>query len=223
MILRSPWTRFVTAFLLMASAALAEEAVLLRYPFTKGKASAEAAEEKFLHANVLTAGDGKLCGISPVQEQCFLLLRQGGERFPASREEAQESPFYLSFAITPVEGKTVEVQKLAFAIGAASVRLEGRLYGFAKVQFDGEELDLPIAFTRDEDEAGDAFPVRKGDQRDAMVGRGTVDLSRLPAPLDTPVTFCLYFYLSDADLEKIPEGTNYSIRIDDISLLGETH
>ncbi len=205
----------------MASAALAEETVLLRYPFTKGRAGAETAEEKFLHANVLTAGDGKFYGISPVQEQCFLLLRQGDLRIPISREEAEQSPLCLSFAITPVEGKAVVVRQLAFAVGAASVRLEGRLYGFARVQYGGEELDLPIAFSRDGDEAGDAFPVRKGDQRDAMVGRGAVDLSQLPAPLDTPVTFRLYFYLADADLEKIPEGTNYSIRIDDVSLLGE--
>lgn len=206
--------------LLTVSTALADESVLLRYGFTKGKAGPDAAVKPLvLHATPVTLGDGSLYGLSTLQEQCFLLMRKDGKQIPTTRDEALERSLFLGFSVTPVDQKAVTLRRLVFSVGASSTRLEGELFGFAKVQCGEQTFDLPIAFTRDKEER-DAYPVRKGDARDVMAGEGIVDLSQLPSPLNGPVSFQLYFYLSSKDLPKIPEGTNYSIRMDNLSLLG---
>lgn len=222
MIHRSLLLAPLLALWLPAAAAVGSDGeVILSYPLTRGRAAAEhGASGAVLHANAVSTGPGKLVGISPAQGQGFFLLRAEEGAIPATREEAAGSEHSVSFAVNPVAGKVVTLRKLAFSVGAASVRLEGRLHGFVKVQYGGQEVELPVAFSREGDESGDAYPIRRGDQRDVLAGRGVVDLTSLPAPLDSPVTFRLFLYLTEADLESIPAGTNYSVRFDDIALIG---
>ena len=212
----------LVVLLLTVLPASAKDAVLLRYAFSKGKAGPDVSQEpRVLHASPLAAGDGSLYGISSLQEQCFLLMRKDGRQIPTSREEALEQSLFLGFAVTPVENTRVTLHRLVFSVGAASVRLEGKLFGFARVQCGEQVFNLPVTFTRDNEGESEAFPIRKGDAREVLPGEGIVNLSQLPAPLNGPVNFQLYFYLSSKDLARIPEGTNYSIRIDNVSLLGE--
>ncbi len=198
---------------------LAGEA-LLRYSFTRGT-TAPLVTDGALHANAFSVGEGGLFGVSPATEQCFILMKSALDQLPATRKEALESAHAASFSITPAEGRAVTLRELSFAMGAASVRLSGEAHAFLKVEVGADDLEIPITFTRVDEESTESFPIRAGDRREVMIGRGVADLSQLPAPLAGPVTFRLYIDFTGGDLATIPAGTNYSIRLDDFTLTGK--
>lgn len=209
-----------TALLFSVASITLQAETLLIYDFTRGKLQAELPGGG-LYANAFSTGEGGLIGVSPVQEQCYLLMKSEEDRLPGSRDEAFQSIHHASFSITPVEGKSVTLRELSFALGAASLRFEGVLHGVVRVELGGEELEIPLLFSRDDQEVGAGYPIRRRDRREALPGRAVADLSTLPAPLNGPVTFRLFFYFTEGDLETLPSGTNYSIRIDDVTLTGE--
>jgi len=214
-------TTFVLALALTALSASTEtKPALVQYLI--GTSDAEPTHTASgLEATPLIPGQPRplVTGFSKPNNNAFYLLNNsdnGAPLLPTSKEVALEGGAYFEFTVTPTAGHPLHLSELNFHVGHEGSRT---LAIYFVVTVKTGEVSLTEEAQFGTLPSYEAIEAKSGSSK--LPASARVDLASLPSSLSKPVTFRIYAYYELLSGPEIPSGYTDSIRLGEISLLGE--